>query len=154
MAFAVQMGAALMAAAALATGGTAAAEIVQVAAARPVEATMDALQAAVEAAGLGVAARIDHAGAAASAALELRPEQVLIFGNPKVGTPAMQADPRAGLFLPLRVVVYEDADGQVWLAYQDPAAMMAGLDIPTDAPFLAAMTGALGKLTAAAAAAE
>lgn len=132
--------------------GTASAEIVTVPSAKPVAATMDALEGAVEAAGLGIAARIDHAAAAQKAGLELRPEQVLVFGNPKVGTPAMQADPRAGLFLPLRVVVYEDAAGKVWLAYEDPAAMLEGLEIPADAPFLAAMTGALGKLTAAAAA--
>lgn len=131
--------------------GAASAEIVTVPSAKPVAATMDALQGAVEAAGLGVAARIDHAAGAQKAGLELRPEQVLVFGNPKVGTPAMQADPRAGLFLPLRVVVYEDAAGKVWLAYEDPAAMFEGLDIPADAPFIAAMTGALGKLTAAAA---
>jgi len=129
----------------------ASAEIVRVASAHPVADTMDALEQAVKAAGLGVVARIDHAGAAADAGLELKPEQLLIFGNPKVGTPAMQADPLAGLFLPLRVVVYEDADGKAWLAYQDPAAMFDGLNIPKDAPFIAGMTGALGKLAATAA---
>lgn len=144
--------AAFAAAMVLGGAGGALAEFVQVESRKPVAATMDALEAAVTAAGLGVAARIDHAGAAAKAGLELRPEEVLVFGNPKVGTPAMQADPRAGLFLPLRVVVYEDAGGKVWLAYEDPLAMLAGLDIPADAPFLATMTGALGKLTAAAAA--
>ncbi|GAB4386225.1 DUF302 domain-containing protein [Albidovulum sp.] len=130
---------------------TAAAGIVEVESHRSVAATMDALEQAVTEAGLSVAARIDHAAAAAKAGLELRPEQLLVFGNPKVGTPAMQADPRAGLFLPLRVVVYEDAAGRVWLAYEDPASMMEGLDIPPDAPFLATMTGALGKFTASAA---
>lgn len=133
------------------SGGAASAEIVTVESAKPVAATMDALEAAVKAAGLGVVARVDHAGAAAKAGLDLRPEELLVFDNPKVGTQAMQADPRAGLFLPLRVVVYEDAAGKVWLAYEDPAAMLKGLDIPVDAPFIAAMTGALGKLTAGAA---
>lgn len=131
--------------------GAAAGGIVEVESRQSVSATMDALEAAVTEAGLGVAARIDHAGAAAKAGLDLRPEQVLVFGNPKVGTPAMQADPRAGLFLPLRVLVYEDAAGKVWLAYEDPAAMMEGLDIPADAPFLATMTKALGMFTAKAA---
>ena len=130
----------------------ASAEIVRVASAKPVAETMDALEAAVKAAGLGVVARIDHAGAAAGVGMDLKPEQLLIFGNPKVGTPAMQADPVAGLFLPLRVVVFEDADGMAWLAYQDPAAMFEGLTIPANAPFIAGMTGALGKLVATAAA--
>ena len=57
-----------------------------------------------------------------------RPAQLLIFGNPALGTPAMQADPLAGLFLPLRVLVYRDGAGQVWLAYEDPADMLGDLD--------------------------
>jgi uncharacterized protein (DUF302 family) len=68
-----------------------------------------------------------------------------------MGTAAMQDDPRAGLFLPLRVLVYEDAEGQVWIAYQDPEDMFDDLKISDDAPYLKMMAGALGKLTAAAA---
>ena len=83
--------------------------------------------------------------------MELADAELLIFGNPKLGTPAMQADMHAGIFLPLRVLVYADADGQTWLAYEDPREMLDDLSIPADAPFLGAMEGALKKLTGAAA---
>jgi len=67
-------------------------------------------------------------------------------------TPAMQDDGLAGLYLPLRVLVYEDAEGQVWLSYEDPAAMLGRLDgIGSEAPYLERMRGALRNLTAAAA---
>ncbi|NSY39260.1 DUF302 domain-containing protein [Leisingera sp. ANG59] len=136
---------------ALASALPAAAELVTVPSQKPVAETMDALQAAVEGAGATVFARVDHAAGAQNAALELSPSQLLIFGNPKLGTPEMQADMRAGLYLPLKVLAYEDAEGQVWLTYEDPAEMLSGLDVPADATFIAKMQGALGKLTAAAA---
>ena len=128
----------------------AAAELMKVPSSKPVPDTMDALQAAVEGAGATVFARVDHAAGAQKAGLELAGSQLLIFGNPKLGTPAMQADMRAGLYLPLKVLAYEDAEGQVWLTYEDPAEMLSGLDVPADAGFVAKMQGALGKLTAAA----
>ncbi|MGR3759857.1 DUF302 domain-containing protein [Roseobacteraceae bacterium NS-SX3] len=130
---------------------SAAAELVKVQSQKPVAETADALQAAVEKAGATVFARVDHAAGAETEGMELKPAQLLIFGNPKLGTPAMQADMRAGLYLPLKVLAYEDAEGQVWLAYEDPAEMLSDLDIPADAEFLGKMQGALGKLTAAAA---
>ncbi|UWQ40278.1 DUF302 domain-containing protein [Leisingera aquaemixtae] len=136
---------------ALAAALPAAADLVTVQSQKPVAETMDALQAAVEGAGATVFARVDHAAGAQTAGMELPGSQLLIFGNPKLGTPAMQADMRAGLYLPLKVLAYEDADGQVWLTYQDPAEMLSGLDIPADAEFIAKMQGALGKLTSKAA---
>lgn len=126
-------------------------EIVKVEAAADVASTMDALEAAVTGAGATVFARVDHAGGADKVGMELAPEQLLIFGNPKLGTPAMQDDPLAGLYLPLKVLVYEDAEGQTWLAYEDPAAMMAGLNVPEGAEYVKKMTGALAKLTGKAA---
>ncbi|OED50838.1 camphor resistance protein CrcB [Rhodobacteraceae bacterium (ex Bugula neritina AB1)] len=128
----------------------AAAELMKVPSQKPVAETMDALQAAVEGAGATVFARVDHAAGAQKVGLELAGAQLLVFGNPKLGTPAMQADIRAGLYLPLKVLAYEDTEGQVWLSYEDPADMFSGLDIPADAGFIAKMQGALGKLTAAA----
>lgn len=137
--------------AALMAAPVVAGELVSVRGGGDVAATMDALEAAVGKAGATVFARVDHAAGAASVDMELADAQLLVFGNPKLGTPAMQDDPRAGLFLPLRVLVYADGDGQVWLTYEIPADMMEGLTIPGDAPYLAAMSGALEKLTAAAA---
>lgn len=126
-------------------------DIIRVRAGADVPVTMDRLEAAVTGAGATVFARVDHAGGAARVDLKLAPSQLLIFGNPRMGTAAMQDDPRAGLFLPLRVLVYEDATGQVWLAYQDPEDMLDDLAMFDDAPYIKMMNGALAKFTAAAA---
>jgi len=82
--------------------------------------TMDRLAAAVTARGIHVLAGIDHAAAAASAGMELRPTEVLIFGNPKAGTPLMQAEQTIGIDLPLKALVWRDGAGKTWLAYNDP----------------------------------
>ena len=86
-----------------------------------VKETVDRLEAAVKAKGLTVFARIDHAGGATAIGLALRPTELVIFGNARGGTPLMQAGQSAGIDLPLKAVVYEDAAGKVWLAYNDPA---------------------------------
>ena len=116
-----------------------------------VASTMDRLEAAVTAAGANVMARVDHAAGAASVDMDLSPTQVLIFGNPNIGTRAMQDDPRAGLFLPMKVLVYQDSEGQTWLAYQDPENMFDDLEIDDDADYIKMMASALDKLTAKAA---
>ena len=134
----------------LAAQGASASEddIRKVRAAGDVAATLDALESAVTGAGATVFARVDHAGGAAGVDMNLAPSQLLIFGNPMLGTPAMQANPLAGLYLPLKVLVYEDMQGQVWLAYEDPEEMFDELDgIDDDAAYIQKMTGALGKLT-------
>lgn len=113
--------------------------------------TMAALRAAVEGAGAKVFAEVDHAGGAASVGMDLRPTQLMVFGNPKLGTPAIQDDQLAGYVLPLKVLVYEDADGKVFLAYEEVDDMFDGMNINDDAPYAKMMQGALGKLTAAAA---
>lgn len=112
--------------------------------------TMDRLVAAVEKAGATVFARIDHAAGAASIDADLKPNQILVFGNPKIGTPVMQADPMAGLDLPIRVVVFEDAAGNTAVAYHDPQQFAASYSVPSDLKSLGIMAGALGKLTDAA----
>lgn len=127
-------------------------DITKVKATGDVATTMNALEAAVTGAGASVFARVDHAAGAASAGMELSPGQLLIFGNPKLGTPAMQDDPLAGLFLPLKVLVYQDGAGQTWLAYEDPKEMLDDLGgIPDDAGYVKKMSGALAKLTGKAA---
>ncbi len=116
--------------------------------------TIDRLQAAVEGAGATVFARIDHAAGAANVEMELRPTQMLMFGNPKLGTPAMLDGQTAGLDLPLRVLAYEDDAGTVHIAYHNPASLAANHGLPGDAKYIQMMTGALDKLTSAATAAE
>jgi len=132
----------------------AAAEVVHKHSPHSVAQTMDRLSAAVEGAGATVFARVDHAGGAAKVDMELRPTQLLIFGNPKLGTPAMLDNQTAGLDLPLRVLAYEDADGQVHVTYHTPASMGEAHGLPADAKYLKMMTGALDKLTSKAIAAE
>ncbi len=111
--------------------------------------TIDRLSAAVENAGAKVFARVDHAKGAMSVEMDLRPTEMLMFGNPKLGTPALQAAQTAGLDLPLRVVAYEDEAGQVHVSYHDPKSLTAH-GVPADAEVLMKMTGALDKLTSAA----
>jgi uncharacterized protein (DUF302 family) len=82
---------------------------------------IDRLQAAVTAAGLLVFARIDHAGNAAQAGMRLRPTELLIFGNPRGGTPLMQDRQTSGIDLPVKALAWQDADGNVWLTYNDAA---------------------------------
>jgi uncharacterized protein (DUF302 family) len=82
--------------------------------------TMDRLEAEVKARGMTVFARIDHAAGAARAGWSLRPIEVLIFGNAKAGTPLMQSNPSIGIDLPLKMLVWEDANGKVWLSYNEP----------------------------------
>jgi uncharacterized protein (DUF302 family) len=67
-----------------------------------------------------VFARVDHSGEAAQAGLTMPPTQVLIFGNPKGGTPIMLAAPTAAIDLPLKALAWQDSTGQVWLSYNDP----------------------------------
>lgn len=66
-------------------------------------------------------ARVDHSGEAEKAGLKMPPTQLLIFGNPKGGTPVMLAAPLSAIDLPLKALAWQDAEGQVWLSYNDPA---------------------------------
>ncbi len=124
-----------------------AADLITKQSAHSVSVTLDRLAAAVEGAGATVFARIDHAKGAASFDMDLRPTQMLMFGSPKMGAPAMLQAQSIGLDLPLRVVAYEDADGKVFVAYHAPAEFSEEHDIAADAGILAKMTGALDKLT-------
>jgi uncharacterized protein (DUF302 family) len=131
--------------------GTAAnAEIISRNSPYPVTETMDRLEAAVGNAGATVFARIDHAQGAANVDADLRPTELLIFGNPKIGTPAMQDAQTAGLDLPLRVLVFEAADGTTTVAYHAPLDLVETHGLPNDAEYIKMMTGALDKLTSAA----
>ena len=137
------------------SGGTAmAADLIRKISPHSVSVTIDRLAAAVEGAGAKVFARVDHAAGAESVGEELRPTQMLMFGNPKLGSPAMQAAQTSGLDLPLRVLAYADAEGVVHVVYHDPAELAAAHGIAPDAEVIAKMTGALGKLTDKAVASE
>ncbi len=92
--------------------------------------TLDRLTAAIERAGLTVFARIDHAAGARNAGLAMPPTVVLIYGHAKGGTPIMLAAPQAALDLPLRVLVREDADAGILVAFHPIAPMMLAAGVP------------------------
>ena len=83
--------------------------------------TLDRLEAAVTRHGMSTFARIDHGAAADKAGMELRPTVVVLFGNPRAGTPTMRATPSVAIDLPMRMLVWQDGNGATWLAYNEPA---------------------------------
>src|ERR1700739_766737 len=83
--------------------------------------TMDRLEAEIRAQRMTVFARIDHSGGAALVGLKLAPTELIIFGNARGGTPLMQSVQTVGIALPLKALVWEDAAGKTWLAYNDPS---------------------------------
>lgn len=85
--------------------------------------TVELLKDAIGEMGLKVIAEISHGEAASKNGLELRPTHVLLFGNPEVGTKLMQADQRAGLDLPLRMLVWQNEHGEVMVSYHDPVML-------------------------------
>ena len=100
--------------------------------------------------GITVFARIDHASNAHLVGLELAPEQVLLFGDPRAGTVLMQGDPRVGLELPLRMVVWRK-DGATHIGYEEPAGLADAYDLAGLAETLRRMGALLGQLAAEAA---
>lgn len=83
--------------------------------------TMDRLEAAAKGKGLNVFLRVDHAAGAKKIGKDLRPTELLVFGSPQGGTPLMECAQGAGIDLPLKALAWQDAGGQVWLGYNDPA---------------------------------
>jgi len=116
-----------------------------------VEETLDRLEVDLKAKNITVFVRIDHAAGAASVAMPLRPTELLIFGNPKSGTPLMQSNQTIGIDLPLKVLAWQDAGGKVWLTYTDPRwlARRHRLGSATDAS-VAALATLLANLVKAA----
>jgi uncharacterized protein (DUF302 family) len=112
--------------------------------------TVGRLVEAIERRGLTVFARIDHALAAREAGLELADEEVVLFGNPRAGTPLMQSDPRIGLELPLRMLVWADG-ANAMLGYGDPRELAGSYDVAEHQPTLEQMATLLADLATEAA---
>ncbi|HTZ60321.1 MAG TPA: DUF302 domain-containing protein [Acidobacteriaceae bacterium] len=94
--------------------------IVRKASKHSVDETMSKLQAILKAKDIAVFALIDHSGEAQKVGLEMHPTKLLIFGNPKGGTPLMVAAPTIAIDLPLKILIWEDDKGKVWVSYNDP----------------------------------
>ncbi len=117
----------------------------------PVRETVDRLTAAPRRAGLQIFARIDHGGNAATIGMRLRPTELLIFGNPRGGTPLMLDGQTAGIDLPVKALAWEDDQGRTWLTYNQARwiARRHGLGAPSEAS-VSALEAGLAQLAAAA----
>jgi uncharacterized protein (DUF302 family) len=127
-------------------------QIVTKKSAHDASATVARLEAAITKRGATIVAKVDHAAAAKASGLELKPATVVIFGNPKLGTPLMQSSVTTGLDLPMRVLVWQDAAGAVMLGYWPPATLAAMHGIKDRDQVVKTMTGALDAITSEAAA--
>jgi len=111
-----------------------------------VEETMRRLEELLQQKAVTVFARVDHSGEAAKVGLTMRPTKLLIFGSPKGGTPLMQAAPSVAIDLPLKALFWEDAEGKVWLTYNDPAYLQRRHNVPAELlPNIAGVSALLEK---------
>jgi uncharacterized protein (DUF302 family) len=97
-----------------------------------VDYTVQKLQGILQAKGVKLFALIDHSGEAEKAGMQMRPTKLLIFGNPKAGTPLMVASPSIAIDLPLKALVWEGAEGKVWISYNAPAYLQSRHGLPPD----------------------
>jgi uncharacterized protein (DUF302 family) len=97
-----------------------------------VEQTVEALTNMLRSKGVAVFALIDHSGEAEKVGLKMRPTKLLIFGNPKAGTPLMLASPSIAIDLPLKLLVWEDAQGKVWVSYNSPEYLRERHGLPQE----------------------
>ena len=104
--------------------------LVHVPSSRSVAESLQKLETVVAAVGLKVFARVDHSGEAEKVGLTMRPTKLLIFGSPKAGTPPMIASPSLAIDLPLKVLIWEDEQGKVWLSYNSPEYLMHRHNVP------------------------
>ncbi|MHA6289460.1 DUF302 domain-containing protein [Maricaulis sp. CAU 1757] len=108
--------------------------------------TVDRLEALANSLGANVVARVDHAANAAGTGTQMRPSMVVIFGNPAMGTPLIERSPTAGLDLPVRVLVWQDEDNDVWLAYTDPEHIARRHGIDREDSAVARMVSTLNSM--------
>jgi uncharacterized protein (DUF302 family) len=106
--------------------------------------TLDRLEGILGQKGVRVFARVDHSGEAEKAGLHMPPTQVLIFGNPRGGTPIMLAAPLSAIDLPLKALAWQDAEGKVWLSYNDPGYLKQRFGFGDD--LLPPIAGAIGLI--------
>ena len=112
--------------------------------------TADKIEGVLRDKGMTVFDRIDHAAGAAGVGASLRATQLLVFGNPRVGTPLMQCSQSVALDLPQKALIWEDAEGTVWLSYNDPAYLATRHGLGECAAVLEKVSGALSGFAAAA----
>jgi uncharacterized protein (DUF302 family) len=97
-----------------------------------VDETVEQLKRILQERGITLFALIDHSGEAAKAGMQVRPTKLLIFGNPKAGTPVMLAAPTSAIDLPLKILVWEDVQGKVWVSYNSPDYLQERHNVPAN----------------------
>ena len=110
-----------------------------------VDETLDRFKRLLESKGITLFTIVDHSGEAAKAGLTMPPTKLAIFGNPKAGTPLMLAAPSSAIDLPLKVLIWEDAQGKVWLSYNTPEYLQQRHGLP---PALLANVAGISTLAA------
>jgi uncharacterized protein (DUF302 family) len=122
--------------------------IITIPSVQSVEQTVKKLEGILQAKGVKLFALIDHSGEAEKAGMQMRPTKLLIFGNPKAGTPLMIASPSIAIDLPLKMLVWEGADGKAWISYNAPDYLRARHDVPPELVQNIAVVGALATSAA------
>src|SRR6201984_3536025 len=97
-----------------------------------VDETVAKLKGILQSRGVTLFALIDHSGEAAKVGMKMRPTKLLIFGNPKAGTPVMLTAPSSAIDLPLKILIWEDAQGKAWVTYNDPSYLQERHNIPIE----------------------
>jgi uncharacterized protein (DUF302 family) len=97
-----------------------------------VDQTVERLKGILQAKGVNLFALVDHSGEAEKVGLKMPPTKLLIFGSPKAGTPVMLAAPSIAIDLPLKILVWEDTQGKVWVSYNGPAYLQARHGVPQE----------------------
>jgi len=97
-----------------------------------VDETVEKLKGILQSKGVALFATVDHSGEAAKVGMKMPPTKLLIFGSPKAGTPLMLASPSVAIDLPLKILIWEDAQGKAWLSYNSPAYLQERHSIPAE----------------------
>jgi len=97
-----------------------------------VDETVEKLKGILQSKGVALFATVDHSGEAAKVGMKMPPTKLLIFGSPKAGTPLMLASPSVAIDLPLKILIWEDAQGKTWLSYNSPAYLQQRHSIPAE----------------------
>lgn len=106
--------------------------LINITSSHSVDETVAKLEGILQAKGITLFALVDHSGEAAKAGMKMRPTKLLIFGNPKAGTPVMLAAPSSAIDLPLKILVWEDDQGKVWITYNSPTYLQTRHNLPPD----------------------
>jgi uncharacterized protein (DUF302 family) len=122
--------------------------VISVSSSHDVKTTADRLVQSLTTKGMTVFTRIDHAAGAAKVGKTLRPTELVIFGNPKVGTPLMMCDQGSAIDLPQKALIWEDGGGQAWLSYNDPKYLAQRHDLSKCAEVVKKIDKALGNFAA------